>query len=67
MVLNVLLPPLLELALAPRRVLSKKLTLLPFHFASYDKVAGKMAFFDPKRKDDFVSAGTAVDGALVKP
>jgi 3'-phosphoadenosine 5'-phosphosulfate synthase len=36
-------------------VLSKKLTLLPFHFASYDKVAGKMAFFDPKRKDDFVS------------
>jgi 3'-phosphoadenosine 5'-phosphosulfate synthase len=36
-------------------VLSKKLKLLPFHFASYDKSVGKMAFFDPKRKDDFVS------------
>jgi 3'-phosphoadenosine 5'-phosphosulfate synthase len=36
-------------------VLTKQLTLLPFHFASYDKKAGKMAFFDPKRKDDFVS------------
>jgi 3'-phosphoadenosine 5'-phosphosulfate synthase len=36
-------------------ILMKQLTLLPFHFASYDKVAGKMAFFDPKRKDDFVS------------
>jgi len=29
--------------------------LLPFTFASYDTKAGKMAFFDPKRKDDFVS------------
>eukprot|EP00929_Paragymnodinium_shiwhaense_P120859 TRINITY_DN92930_c0_g1_i1.p2 TRINITY_DN92930_c0_g1~~TRINITY_DN92930_c0_g1_i1.p2 ORF type:complete len:402 (-),score=137.83 TRINITY_DN92930_c0_g1_i1:403-1608(-) len=35
--------------------LSKSLTLLPFHFASYDKKAGKMAFFEPARKDDFVS------------
>lgn len=29
--------------------------LVPFQFASYDKTSGKMAFFDPKRKDDFVS------------
>merc|ERR1712032_392079 len=29
--------------------------LLPFTFATYDKVAKKMAFFDPKRKEDFVS------------
>jgi 3'-phosphoadenosine 5'-phosphosulfate synthase len=29
--------------------------LLPFHFASYDTKAGKMAFFDPKRKEDFKS------------
>jgi 3'-phosphoadenosine 5'-phosphosulfate synthase len=29
--------------------------LLPFTFASYDTKAGKMAFFDPKRKDEFVS------------
>jgi 3'-phosphoadenosine 5'-phosphosulfate synthase len=29
--------------------------LLPFHFASYDTKAGKMAFFDPKRKEDFQS------------
>ena len=34
---------------------SQKLQLLPFHFASYDTKASKMAFFDPKRKDDFVS------------
>jgi len=44
-------------------VLSKKLQLLPFKFASYDKVAGKMAFFDPARKDDFVSiSGTKMRG-----
>lgn len=33
----------------------QKLQLLPFEFASYDTKAGKMAFFDPKRKADFVS------------
>mmetsp|Transcript_87914 Transcript_87914/g.226650 ORF Transcript_87914/g.226650 Transcript_87914/m.226650 type:complete len:667 (+) Transcript_87914:82-2082(+) len=33
----------------------QKMQLLPFTFASYDKKAGKMAFFDPKRKEDFVS------------
>jgi len=32
-----------------------KMKLLPFHFASYDTKAGKMAFFDPKRKEDFQS------------
>eukprot|EP00811_Abedinium_folium_P033197 NODE_6180_length_1697_cov_28.762420.p1 GENE.NODE_6180_length_1697_cov_28.762420~~NODE_6180_length_1697_cov_28.762420.p1 ORF type:complete len:451 (-),score=138.95 NODE_6180_length_1697_cov_28.762420:345-1610(-) len=35
--------------------LSNAVGLLPFHFASYDTKAQKMAFFDPKRKDDFVS------------
>lgn len=29
--------------------------LLPFTFAAYDEKAGKMAFFDPARKADFVS------------
>jgi len=29
--------------------------IVPFQFAAYDKTAGKMAFFDPKRKDEFVS------------
>lgn len=33
----------------------KKMQLLPFTFASYDTKAGKMAFFDPNRKEDFVS------------
>jgi len=33
----------------------QKMQLLPFTFASYDQKAGKMAFFDPKRKEDFVS------------
>jgi len=33
----------------------QKLQLLPFTFASYDTKAGKMAFFDPSRKEDFVS------------
>lgn len=33
----------------------QKMQLLPFTFASYDTKAGKMAFFDPARKDDFVS------------
>jgi len=35
--------------------LSKNLKLLPFHFASYDTEAKKMAFFDPKRADKFQS------------
>jgi 3'-phosphoadenosine 5'-phosphosulfate synthase len=35
--------------------ISKQVKLLPFHFASYDTKAGAMAFFDPKRKEDFVS------------
>jgi len=33
----------------------EKVQLLPFTFASYDTKAGKMAFFDPARKADFVS------------
>lgn len=33
----------------------QKMQLLPFTFASYDTKAGKMAFFDPARKADFVS------------
>jgi len=33
----------------------QKMQLLPFTFAAYDQKAGKMAFFDPKRKEDFVS------------
>jgi len=36
-------------------VLSEKLKLLPFKFASYDKTKGQMDFFDPARKDDFES------------
>lgn len=53
--------------------LNKKLKLLPFHFASYDKKASKMAFFDPKREDDFLSiSGTkmrkmAKDGEMPPP
>eukprot|EP00397_Hematodinium_sp_SG-2012_P010508 GEMP01010624.1.p1 GENE.GEMP01010624.1~~GEMP01010624.1.p1 ORF type:complete len:270 (+),score=51.67 GEMP01010624.1:1340-2149(+) len=31
------------------------LTFVPFEFASYDKKAGAMAFFDPKRAADFES------------
>ncbi|CAE8606425.1 unnamed protein product [Polarella glacialis] len=33
----------------------QQMKLLPFNFASYDEKAGKMAFFDPRRKEDFVS------------
>lgn len=33
----------------------QKMQLLPFTFASYDQKAKKMAFFDPARKEDFVS------------
>merc|ERR1712193_479796 len=36
-------------------VLSQKLKLLPFKFASYDKTKGQMDFFDPARKGDFES------------
>ncbi len=28
--------------------------ILPFRVAAYDKTTSKMAFFDPKRKDDFL-------------
>ena len=31
----------------------KQLEIIPFRVAAYDKTAGKMAFFDPKRRDDF--------------
>ncbi|EYC22048.1 hypothetical protein Y032_0018g3683 [Ancylostoma ceylanicum] len=30
-----------------------QLHILPFRVAAYDKKAGKMAFFDPSRKEDF--------------
>jgi 3'-phosphoadenosine 5'-phosphosulfate synthase len=33
----------------------QNLRLLPFTFAAYDQKARKMAFFDPKRKEDFLS------------
>jgi len=33
----------------------QNMSLLPFHFASYDTKAKKMAFFDPNRKADFTS------------
>jgi len=33
----------------------QKMQLLPFTFASYDTKASKMAFFDRKRKEDFIS------------
>jgi len=33
----------------------QKMQLLPFTFASYDTKAKKMAFFDPSRKEDFIS------------
>lgn len=29
------------------------LEIVPFRVAAYDKAAGQMSFFDPKRKDDF--------------
>jgi len=31
------------------------MTIVPFQFAAYDKTTKQMSFFDPKRKDDFVS------------
>lgn len=30
-----------------------QLEIIPFRVAAYDRAAGKMAFFDPARKDDF--------------
>eukprot|EP00932_Pfiesteria_piscicida_P007540 SRR837773.17671.p2 GENE.SRR837773.17671~~SRR837773.17671.p2 ORF type:complete len:388 (+),score=201.28 SRR837773.17671:120-1166(+) len=44
----------------------QKMQLLPFTFASYDKKAGKMAFFDPKRKEDFVSISGSKMRALAR-
>jgi len=41
------------LELAPE--LSQGLQLLPFKLASYDQTTKRMAFFDPARKDDFLS------------
>ncbi|VDO60577.1 unnamed protein product [Heligmosomoides polygyrus] len=39
------------------------LHILPFRVAAYDKKAGKMAFFDPSRKDDFdFISGTRMRG-----
>eukprot|EP00276_Gloeochaete_wittrockiana_P003568 CAMPEP_0184658920 /NCGR_PEP_ID=MMETSP0308-20130426/27323_1 /TAXON_ID=38269 /ORGANISM="Gloeochaete witrockiana, Strain SAG 46.84" /LENGTH=486 /DNA_ID=CAMNT_0027098275 /DNA_START=51 /DNA_END=1507 /DNA_ORIENTATION=+ len=32
----------------------EKLEILPFRVAAYDKKAGRMSFFDPSRKDDFL-------------
>jgi len=33
----------------------RQIQLLPFTFAAYDQKAQKMAFFDPNRRDDFIS------------
>lgn len=30
-----------------------QLEIIPFRVAAYDKVAGRMAFFEPERKEDF--------------
>ena len=39
------------------------LEIVPFRVAAYDKTVGKMAFFDPKRKDDFeFISGTKMRG-----
>ncbi len=38
------------LAMAPGL---KQLEIIPFRVAAYDKKASQMAFFDPKRRDDF--------------
>jgi len=35
--------------------LSNKMKIVPFQVAKYDKKAGKMAFYDPSRPDDFTS------------
>ena len=31
----------------------KQVEIIPFRVAAYDTKVGKMAFFDPKRRDDF--------------
>ena len=39
------------------------MTIIPFLVAAYDKKEQKMAFFDPKRKDDFdFISGTRMRG-----
>lgn len=39
------------------------IVILPFKVAAYDKSVGEMAFFDPKRKDDFLFiSGTKMRG-----
>lgn len=39
------------------------LEIIPFRVAAYDKTISQMAFFDPKRKDDFVFiSGTKMRG-----
>jgi len=39
------------------------LVILPFKVAAYDRSVGEMAFFDPKRKDDFLFiSGTKMRG-----
>lgn len=41
----------------------KQLEIIPFRVAAYDKVAQKMSFFDPSRKDDFLFiSGTMMRG-----
>ncbi|GAQ84400.1 ATP sulfurylase [Klebsormidium nitens] len=41
----------------------ERLNILPFRVAAYDKSVGKMAFFDPSRKEDFLFiSGTKMRG-----
>lgn len=41
----------------------KSLEIIPFRVAAYDKRNGRMAFFDPSRKDDFeFISGTRMRG-----
>lgn len=43
------------------------LEIIPFRVAAYDKTASQMAFFDPKRKDDFdFISGTKMRGNLLE-
>lgn len=44
------------------------LEIIPFRVAAYDKSVKKMAFFDPKRKEDFdFISGTKMRGKLLIP
>ncbi|CAD7928345.1 unnamed protein product [Amoebophrya sp. A25] len=43
-----------------------QMTIVPFQFASYDKTVGEMRFFDPKRKDDFISISGTKMRALAR-